>query len=138
MSLYGEPYSMERGFVNILNVGEDMKNILNQTKKVLLLYMASWILLYPVIMIGSLLTGNASLQVAVFCILTACEGVLFWRIKNKDYILKKRNSFRSVKPEFYKNLLIQLITVIVLFILVCFKEINQIWWFPTSSCWHFL
>lgn len=106
-----------------------MKAVLGQAGKTILLYVTGWILLYPVTVIAGLMSEGIMLDVVLRCVGMACGGVLCWRIKCRKYASRRIKSLKEVRLLFYRNIVIQIITAIILFAIVMYKESNQIW-FP--------
>lgn len=106
-----------------------MGNIAKQMGKTLLLYVIGWILLYPVTVIAGLVSNGILMDLILRCIGMSCGGILCWRLKCKKYASRRIHSLKEIRPIFYRDIVIQLIAAIILFIVVMYKETNQIW-FP--------
>ena len=105
-----------------------MQNIFTQIGKTLFLYTVGWTLLYPIYIIVGFITYNNIFWFPMVCLLVACEGALIWWIKNRRNVSTKNKSLKNIQPTHIKNLGIQFIVALILFIIVLMKERYQIYY----------
>lgn len=105
-----------------------MKNAFRQIVKTLVLYVIGWILLYPIYIIVGFITYNNIFWLPLICLLVAGEGFLLWKLKHHKNTSKRVKNLNNIKTTYFKNLVIQFIGVLVLFILIVIKESNQMFY----------
>jgi len=110
-----------------------VKNIFRQVFKTISLYVVGWIFLYLFILIATSISEKNGVQFAFIVGAMVFEGIVVWYIKNRKYRLTKMRSLKQINPSFYRDILMQFVTVMILFVLVLYKEKNQIWWYYPGS-----
>lgn len=105
-----------------------MKNTFRQIGKIFALYIVGWILLYPIYIIVGFITHNNVFWLPLICLFVFGEGVFLWKLKHHNTPSKRVENLKNINVTYFKNLVIQSISVLALFILIVLKESNQLFY----------